>query len=137
MKVVVIDGQGGMIGAAVVEGLIKRGGAFELLAVGSNAMATSAMLKAGAPDGATGENPVVVACADADVIVGPLGIIAANSLHGEITPRMALAVSESRARKVLIPVSKCNIEVACGCDLPLSGYISLAVAAVIRLAEKS
>ena len=129
MKIVVIDGQGGRIGSAVVERLIKRAVSCELLAVGANSMATAAMMKAGAPDGATGENPVLVACASADVIIGPLGIIAANSLHGEITPKMALSISESRAHKILIPVSRCKIEVAGTGSLSLSEYISLAVEA--------
>ena len=127
MKIVVIDGQGGRIGAAVVEGLIKRAVDCELLAVGANSMATAAMMKAGAPDGASGENPVLVACASADLIIGPLGIIAANSLHGEITPKMALAISESPAHKILIPVSRCKIAVAGTGSLSLSECISLAV----------
>ena len=92
MKILVIDGQGGRMGKALVETLRRRGFSGEILAVGTNSAATAAMLKAGADEGATGENPVVVASRRADVILGPMGIIAANSLLGEITPAMALAV---------------------------------------------
>ena len=82
------------------------------MAVGTNAIATSAMLKAGAASGATGENPVLVACRTADIIAGPIGILAADSLMGEITPAMAVAVGQSRAKKLLLPVNQCNNLVA-------------------------
>lgn len=110
MKIVVIDGQGGKIGKAVCEQLVKAGLGEKVIAVGTNAIATAAMLKAGV-QAATGENPVVVNSRNADYIVGPMGIIAANSLLGEITPNMAMAVSESGARKILIPMNKCNIAI--------------------------
>lgn len=133
MKVLVIDGQGGRMGKTLVETLRQRGFEGEILAVGTNAMATSAMMKAGADAAATGENPVLVASRDADVIVGPMGIVAANSLLGEITPAMALAVSESPARKVLIPVNKCHIVVAGTQELTLGGYADCAVELVLKL----
>ncbi|MBR0474393.1 MAG: DUF3842 family protein [Erysipelotrichaceae bacterium] len=110
MKIVVIDGQGGKIGKAVCEQLVKSGFGEEVIAIGTNAIATAAMLKTGV-QAATGENPVVVNSRNADYIVGPMGIIAANSLLGEITPNMAMAVSESGARKILIPMNKCNIAI--------------------------
>ena len=122
MKILVIDGQGGKMGKAIVEQLVRAGHKDDVIAVGTNAVATAAMIKAGVA-GATGENPVKVNAAKADYIIGPMGIIAANSLLGEITPAMALAVSESGARKLLIPVSKCNIQIMGTVDKPMNDYI--------------
>ncbi len=137
MKVLVVDGQGGKIGRTVIEQLLEKGCGCDIMAVGTNTAATAAMLKAGAQEGATGENPVLVACAEADIIVGPMGIIAANSLLGEITPPMALAVSASRAQKVLIPISKCGITVAGVEELPMNDYIARAVQTVCGLCSKA
>ena len=111
MKVVIIDGQGGRIGQAIVEAIIKKKLNCELIAIGTNSIAPSAMIKGGAKQGATGENPIIVACRDADVIIGPIGIISADSLLGEITPAMAVAVGQSKAMKLLLPVSHCNNQV--------------------------
>lgn len=108
MKVVVIDGQSGRMGQVLIERIKSAGLPCDIVAVGTNAIATSAMLKAGAGAGATGENPVVVNCRDADVIAGPIGILAADSLLGEVTPAMALAVGRSRAQKLLLPVNHCR-----------------------------
>lgn len=108
MKIVIIDGQGGKLGQLIVENIKKENINAQIIAIGTNSIATSAMLKAGAPNGATGENPVIVACRDADVIIGPIGIISADSLFGEITPAMAVAVGQSSAVKLLLPVSHCN-----------------------------
>lgn len=108
MKVVVIDGQSGRMGSLFIERVKTAGLVCELVAVGTNAIATSAMLKAGANAGATGENPVIVACRNADIIAGPIGILAADSLMGEITPAMAVAVGQSSAKKLLFPVNHCN-----------------------------
>ncbi len=130
MKIVVIDGQGGRIGKTIIEQLRAAGAKCEIIAVGTNSLATSAMLKAGADNGATGENPVVIATRSADVIVGPIGIIAADSMLGEITPKMAEAVGQSSARKVLVPVSKC-FEVAGVQDMPLSQYVEQAVKLIL------
>jgi hypothetical protein len=85
------------------------------------------MLKAGADFGATGENPVVYNCNDADIIIGPIGIIAANSFHGEITPKMALAVGESKAKKILIPINKCNVMIMGVQEYSYNDYIQLVV----------
>ena len=104
-KVVIIDGQGGRLGRALVEEIHKLCPGQPLLALGANTTATAAMMKAGAAMGATGENPVLVACRDADLIIGPIGIVIADSLLGEITPAMAAAIGQSRAQKILIPVS--------------------------------
>ncbi|MDY5731110.1 MAG: DUF3842 family protein [Eubacteriales bacterium] len=108
MKVVVVDGQGGRLGKLLVESIVQDNLACQLLVVGTNSIATSAMLKGGATQGATGENPLLVACRDADVIVGPIGILSADSMLGEITPNMAMAVGQSRAKKLLLPVNLCS-----------------------------
>ncbi|WP_343210332.1 DUF3842 family protein [Anaerolentibacter hominis] len=128
-KVIVIDGQGGKMGKAIVEELKKNVTGIEIYGIGTNSLATSAMLKAGAHYGATGENPIIVNSKDADIIVGPLGMVIANSLLGEITPAMAQAVGFCRAVKVLIPVNHChcNNVVAGVQDVPLGELIRLAV----------
>lgn len=111
MKVIVIDGQGGRLGQLVVEQIKKSELKAELYAIGTNSIATATMMKAGADYGATGENPVVVACRDADVIIGPIGIVSVDSLLGEVTPAMAVAIGQSKALKLLLPVSHCNNQV--------------------------
>ncbi len=111
MKIVVVDGQGGRLGALVVAGIVSEHLPCDLLAIGTNSSATAAMLKAGASSGATGENPLLVACRNADCIIGPIGILSADSLLGEITPAMAVAVGQSAAVKLLLPVSHCNNQV--------------------------
>ena len=126
--IVIIDGQGGKIGSLIIEKLTTLTPKAELIAVGTNSIATSAMLKAGAKYGATGENSVVVNCRDADVIVGPIGILAADSLFGEVTAVMANAVGGSGAKKVLIPLNldRCKLYVAGMNDLTLNEMISAA-----------
>lgn len=128
MKILVIDGQGGKMGAALTDQIKKNMPDAEVVAVGTNSLATSAMLRAGADAAATGENPVVVNCTWADVIVGPIGIILANALWGEITPKMAAAVSECAAKKILIPVNRCSVSVVGVQDKTLSEYVRDAVA---------
>lgn len=108
MEILVIDGQGGGLGRQLVAALRKAMPEAALMAVGTNSAATEAMRKAGASQAATGENAVAVACRRADVIVGPLGIVMADALLGEITPAMALAVARSRARRVLVPTNRCD-----------------------------
>lgn len=120
-----IDGQGGRMGSAVIGQLKSSLPEYEIYALGTNSIATSSMLKAGADYGATGENPVLVNAADADIIIGPMGIVLADSLLGEITPAMACAVGKSRAYKILLPVNRCNHHVI-GCqEMPLSESIRL------------
>ena len=131
MKIVVIDGQGGKIGRALIEQIRACEKDCEITAIGTNSLATSAMLKAGADMGATGENPVVINVRSADVIVGPIGIIAADSMLGEITPRMAEAVGQSPARKILVPVNRC-FEVAGVQEMGLSDYVEQAVELIFR-----
>ena len=108
MKVLIIDGQGGGLGRQLVTVIKERYPQVEVMAVGTNSLATGAMLRAGADQAATGENSVVVASARADVIMGPVGIVIADSMLGEITPKMALAVGQSRAKRILIPVNLCD-----------------------------
>ena len=107
-NILVIDGQGGMLGKQMVEAVRKLIPDAEITAVGTNTMATAAMLKAGADRGATGENSVIVCSKTADMIVGPVGIVLADSLLGDITADMAAAVGRSQACKILLPVNKCN-----------------------------
>lgn len=112
MNILIIDGHGGMLGAQLVKELVLRYPQAKITAVGTNSAATAAMLKAGAADAATGENPVLVACRKADVIIGPIGIVIADSLLGEITPKMAVAVGQAHAARILIPMNKCDNIVA-------------------------
>lgn len=131
MKIVIIDGQGGKIGQAVITALRAAEISGEIFAIGTNSTATAAMLKAGADCGATGENPVIVAGRDADIIVGPIGIMIADSLLGEVTPAMAVAVGQSHAQKFLIPLNKCSTRVVGTPELPFADYVKLTVAAVL------
>lgn len=112
MKIVVIDGQGGRMGAELVRSAVKTFPQADILAVGTNSLATAAMLKAGAKEAATGENAAVVAARTADIIVGPLGMVIADALLGEVTPLMATAIAQSPAARVMIPMNKCDNLVA-------------------------
>ena len=127
MIVTVIDGQGGRIGALLCEKIKKSDIRCVLRCVGTNSVATTAMLKAGAETGATGENPIIVCSRDSDIITGPFGIVAADSMLGEITPASANAVASSKAFKVLIPVSKCRTSIAGISDISLSELVNEAV----------
>ena len=133
MRVVVIDGQSGRIGQLFIEKVTKANLPCQLTAIGANAIATSAMLKAGAAMGATGENPVIVACRTADIIVGPIGILAADAMLGEITPKMAAAVGQSAAKKLLLPVNLCNNIVVGTQNLSLSAILDEAVETLSQL----
>ena len=108
MNILVIDAQGGGLGRQLVASIKKEFPQAEITAVGTNTLATSNMLKAGADPGATGENAVAVGCRRADVIIGPVGIVIADSMYGEITPAMAAAVGQSDVKKLLIPMNQCN-----------------------------
>lgn len=112
MNIVIIDGQGGQLGAQLVKEIIAEYPDEQLTAIGTNAVATAAMLKAGAKRAATGENPVLTACRRADVIIGPIGIVIADSLLGEISASMAIAVGQADAVRILIPLCKCENLVA-------------------------
>jgi hypothetical protein len=112
VNILVIDGQGGRIGKEVIERIKAENLSCSITAVGTNTLATSAMLKGGADQAATGENAVVVNARSADLIIGPIAIVIADSLLGEITPKMAVAVGQSPAKRILIPVGLCNNTVA-------------------------
>lgn len=136
MKIAVIDGQGGGIGKALVEKLrIEFGNDIDITALGTNALATSLMLRAGADDGASGENAIVYNAGRVDVILGPIGVIAADSMLGELTPLMAQAIARSSAKKILIPMNRCNIQVAGTKTSTLPQYVDEAVALVGELLE--
>lgn len=132
MLILVIDGQGGGVGRSLIEEIGKKYPEAEAVAVGTNAMATANMMKGGSVAGATGENAVVYNSARADVIVGPVGIIMANAMLGEITPRMAEAISTSRARIILIPMNRCHAVVVGVQNKRLSEYIEEAVELIGR-----
>lgn len=138
-KIVVIDGQGGRMGKAIIEQLKKDCGTeqeFQVYALGTNSAATQAMLKGGADFGATGENPIIVNSKDADMIIGPIGILIANSLLGEITPAMAVAVGSSAAYKILVPVNRCNHHIV-GCqEAPLGEYLKQVCQEAVKQMEK-
>lgn len=136
MNILVIDGQGGRMGAALTEQIKTALPQAEVIAVGTNSMATSAMLRAGAGAAATGENPVIVNSLWADVIVGPIGIITANALLGEITPKMAAAVSESRAKKILLPVSRCAVTVVGVQEKTLTEYVREAITLITESVQE-
>ncbi len=124
MKVLVIDGQGGRIGRELCEGICERFPRAELYAVGTNSMATMSMSKGGAKNVATGENAVIVNAKRADVIIGPVGIVIADSLMGEVSEKMASAVGSSDALRILIPVAKCSTVVAGTWDMSMSDLIA-------------
>ena len=123
MKVLIIDGQGGGLGRQLVTAVKEKCPEAEVLAVGTNSTATGAMLRAGADQAATGENAVLVACRRADVIIGPVGIVIADSMLGEITPAMAAAVGQSQARRILLPVNQCDNLVVGTADLSMADKV--------------
>lgn len=131
-RVLVIDGQGGKIGQEVIKNLLKSGIDIDIVAVGTNNCATLAMIKAGAVNAATGENPVIFNSRNVDYIIGPMGIAMPNSLFGEVTPAMANAVGLSRAKKILIPVNKCGNFIISTENLPLTDMISIAINEISR-----
>lgn len=124
MNILVVDAQGGGIGKQIVSAIKKQLPENEITAVGTNALALSAMLKAGADHGATGENAVIVGCRSADVIIGPIGIVIADSLFGEITPAMAIAVGQSRAKRILLPMNHCDNIIVGVDDLNINKLLS-------------
>jgi len=124
LNILVIDGMGGGIGKSIIEHIKSELPDVIITAVGTNSIATSAMLKAGANNGATGENAVVFNCNKADFIIGVTGIIFANAMHGEISPAMAAAVSSSSAHKILLPIDKCSVTVLGVTEKSLQSYIN-------------
>ena len=135
MNILVIDAQGGGIGKQIVSALKKRYPEQYIPAVGTNSLATSSMLKAGADAAATGENPVIVCSRRADVIIGPVGIVIADALLGEITAAMAAAVGQSPAKRILVPVNHCDNYIVGVTDLSMAKLIEGVVAEVGKLME--
>lgn len=108
MQILVVDAQGGGLGKQIIMALRKRSKDLDITAVGTNSTATTSMLRAGASRAATGENAIIVAARKAQLIIGPVGIVIADSLLGEITPRMARAIGSSNASRILIPFNNCD-----------------------------
>lgn len=135
LHVLVMDGQGGQLGSQLIKTLQTYQDKLNIIAVGTNATATAAMIKAGAKQAATGENPVVVACRKADIIIGPIGIVIADAMLGEVTPSMAAAVGQANATRILIPVNKCENLIAGVSNLPMSALIQDAVEKLEKIVE--
>lgn len=127
MNILVIDAQGGGIGKQLVTEIKRNIPSAHITAVGTNSSATAAMLKAGADEAATGENSVIVACRKANIIVGPIGIVIADSMLGEVTPKMAAAVAQSSAKRILIPFSHCDNIIAGISDFSTGNLIRSAI----------
>ena len=136
MRIPVIDGQGGGIGRSLVELLVKNFPDAEVGATGTNSIATETMLKGGPSFAATGENAILFNAAEADVIIGPAGIIMANALHGEISPAIAMAVSSSKAKEVLIPMNHCRAYIAGVEEKKVAEYLQDAMDIIRKIAEK-
>jgi len=137
MRIAVIDAQGGGLGKVIVERIKHRIPQAEVIGLGTNVIATNAMLKAGADRAATGENAIVFNIRSVDIIIGGIGIIAANGMMGEITPRIAEAVSSSEAVKILIPIGKCNIIVPGSDDYTTNELIDKAIWNVTQFLSES
>jgi NAD(P)-dependent dehydrogenase (short-subunit alcohol dehydrogenase family) len=138
VRIAVVDGQGGGIGKSIIERLRKELSARQavkvtIIALGTNALATGSMLKAGADEGATGENAIVRTVEAVDVILGPLGIVLANSILGELTPKMATAIASCKAHKLLIPMTRCGVEIVGARIDPLPRQIDALVEKTIEL----
>ena len=127
LLVAIVDGQGGGMGRALAEAVKKNFPDLRVRALGTNALATAAMLKGGADEGATGENAVVFGAGRAHILLGPVGVLAANGLLGEVTPRMAEAIGASGAVKILLPSQRCSIRLAVGPGQPMQYYLDEAM----------
>jgi len=132
MNVVVMDAQGGGMGRMIIEQLKREAPEQPLIAVGTNALSTAAMLRAGADQGATGENAAIVCAGKADLIIGPMGLVLADAMLGEVTAAMAAAVARSAAHKILIPVGKCQVTVAGTRPLSRAEAVEEAVREAVR-----
>ena len=137
MNILVIDGQGGQLGSQLIKMVASELKELKITAIGTNAVATSAMLKAGAHQAATGENPVLVACKKADVILGPIGIVIADSMLGEVTAKMAVAVGQADAVRILMPVNKCENLVAGVSSIPTKALLEDVVEKLKKQIEES
>lgn len=137
MNILIIDAQGGGIGKQLVSAMKKNMPKISVTAVGTNSAATAAMLKAGADNAATGENAVVVNSRKADVIIGPIGIVIADALLGEITPLMAKAVAQSPAKRILIPINHCDNIVVGVDDLSIGKLLQDVIRELQKICEKN
>ncbi len=138
MRVAVIDGQGGGIGKHIVEKVRRNfSDRVEIVALGTNALATAQMLKAGANEGATGENAVCLNADKVDVIIGSVAVLVANSMLGELTPKMARAVGESPAKKILLPINRAQVEIVGVVDEPLPHQIDAVIKKLSKMEEKN
>jgi len=136
VRLMVIDGQGGGIGSTIIRGLRESiGNELEIIALGTNSIATSRMMKAGANKGATGENAVVRTIRIVDVVIGPLSVVMANSMMGELTPKMAAAVSSREVKKLLIPLTQENVEIVGGVGEPLPHLVARVVETIKEMKE--
>ena len=137
MVIAVVDGMGGGAGKAMVEALLKTCPDAEIWALGTNALATAAMKKAGAHKAATGENAICVSCRKADIIVGSLGIVLAESMMGEVTPRMAHEISACAAPKILAPTNRCHVTLVGLRDMPMGQQVEeLAQRGTMEIADR-
>lgn len=136
MKIAVIDGQGGGLGKSIIERIKKTNRPdLEMVALGTNSLATTGMIKAGAKSGATGENAIVVNSPKVDVIMGPIAVIIPNSIMGEITQAMALAVANSSAMKILIPLNRCNVEIPGTTRYNINELLDFAIEELLNLSD--
>jgi hypothetical protein len=133
MEILIIDGQGGGIGKQTVTAVKKAFPNIHVTAVGTNGTAADAMRKAGADDAAAGENAVIVSARKADVIIGPIGMVIADSMCGEISPAMALAISQSKAKRIMIPVNRCDNVIVGVADLSIGKLIANVVEVLTKL----
>lgn len=130
MHVAVVDGQGGGIGRAIVERIRKEFPDITITALGTNSTATGQMVRAGADEGATGENAIIHNMQHVDVVMGVIGILNANAMLGELSPAMATAIGGSHTYKILLPINRCHIHVVSVRDIPLSVHLDNAVEAL-------
>lgn len=128
MNILIIDGHGGGLGAQLVSAVAKNFPEHTVRAVGTNSTATVAMIKAGAKEAATGENAVIVGCRTANIIIGPVGIVIADSLLGEVTPKMAVAIGQSRGKRLLIPINQCDNTIVGAANMPVSKLMQNVIA---------
>lgn len=136
MKILIIDSQGGGLGKLLISKIKAALPEVSIMAVGTNSAATAAMIKAGAHHGATGENAIIVASKNCDIIIGPVGIVIANALDGEISPKVAKAVGKSRAIRILIPFANCTTRIVGTQTASLGHYAELAVAELIQVIQE-
>lgn len=125
MNIIVIDGKGGGIGKRIISKILQEEAidSSNLIAVGTNSTATTNMISVGNIQGATGENSVIYLSKNADIIIGPIAILSANSMLGEITPKMAEAIASSKSKKILIPINRCNLSIVGIKDINLNDMI--------------